>query len=694
MKNTLLLLVLLWSGATFAQIEDPVKWSFSSTQTGENEFEVTFHAKIDAGWHLYSQFIPDGGPIPTSFNFESPEGYKLSGKAREVGKRVEEFDKTFEMDLAYFANSASFVQKLVTSKSPVKAQGYLEYMVCNDERCLPPTQIEFSFDLKAEKAIQGAQPAAPAETPEKGGEEPDGSEQEDPSPAPLQSDAGSGPRDESSLRLTTVDIENPVAACVAGDDGLRNAGGNLFTIFLLGFIGGLLALLTPCVFPMVPLTVSFFTKRSTDRRKGFSNGATYGFFILLIYLLLSLPFHLLDSIDPEILNTISTNVWLNVFFFVIFVVFAFSFFGFFEITLPSSLVNKTDKAASVGGLVGIFFMALTLALVSFSCTGPILGSLLAGALSGTGGATQLSVGFVGFGFALALPFALFAAFPAWLNSLPRSGSWLNTVKVTLGFIELALAIKFLSNADLVAHWGLLKRELFIGLWIVVGIGLAAYLLGFLRFPHEPKLEKLPRARLVTGIATVAFVLYLIPGLTNTPWANLKLLSGFPPPMFYSYYEKASNCPLDLPCFKDYEEGVAYAQKVNKPIMLDFTGWACVNCRKMEENVWVKPEIYQRLNNDYVLISLYVDDRKELPAGQQKTVTTASGQSKRIRTVGNMWATFQSENFNNNSQPYYVLLSPDEQLLTHPVGYTPETAEYRAFLDCGLSAYRQLAGSGK
>ena len=387
-------------------------------------------------------------------------------------------------------------------------------------------------------------------------------------------------------------------------------------LFILGFLGGLLALLTPCVFPMIPLTVSYFTKQAQNRKKGIAQAIIYGLFIIAIYLLLSVPFHFLDSLDPEILNSISTNVWLNVGFFVIFLFFAFSFFGYYEITLPQSWGNKMDSASNIGGLVGIFFMAVTLSSVSFSCTGPILGSLLAGSLTADGGAMQLTMGMAGFGTALALPFALFALFPGWLQSLPKSGGWMGTVKVVLGFLELALALKFLSNADLVSHWGFLKRELFLGIWIILFSGLGLYFLGKLRFPHDAPIKNLSVSRKIFGLITFIFVAYLALGLTQTKYANLKLLSGFPPPMFYSYSAQKSDCPLGLNCFKDFEKGLAYAQEHQKPILLDFTGWACVNCRKMEENVWSDPEVFQVINDNYVLISLYVDDRKPLPESEQ------------------------------------------------------------------------------
>ena len=458
----------------------------------------------------------------------------------------------------------------------------------------------------------------------------------------------------------------------------------LWTIFLLGFLGGLIALLTPCVFPMIPLTVSFFTKSAKNKQNGIANAVMYGAFIFLIYVLLSLPFHLLDSLDPEILNSISTNVTLNVIFFTIFMVFAFSFFGYYEITLPQSWSAKMDsKATSIGGMVGIFFMALTLAIVSFSCTGPILGSLLGGSLSSDGGAMQLTFGMGGFGLALALPFALFALFPNWLNSLPRSGGWLNTVKVVLGFIEVALAFKFLSNADLVEHWGLLKREIFIAIWIVCALGLALYLFGFIRFPHDgPKTKRIPKGNLLVGIMSIAFLLYLTPGLTNTKYANLKLLSGFPPPLFYSLYDKG----LEMESIRDFDEALELAKASGKPIMIDFTGWACVNCRKMEEQVWTIPEINKIISEKYVLVSLYVDDREELPEDQKFNFLKPTGGVKKIKTVGDKWATFQTVNFKNNSQPYYILLDTELNLLNKPVGYTPDTEVYRVWLETGLENF--------
>ncbi|RZL02575.1 MAG: DUF255 domain-containing protein, partial [Pedobacter sp.] len=410
----------------------------------------------------------------------------------------------------------------------------------------------------------------------------------------------------------------------------------------------------------IPLTVSFFTKKSNNRKQGIRNAFIYGFFIFLIYILLSLPFHFIGNVNPEIFNNISTNVYLNVAFFIVFIVFSLSFFGLFEITLPGAVGNSADSKAGVGSIAGIFFMALTLAIVSFSCTGPILGSLLAGSLSSDGGAMQLTSGMAGFGFALALPFALFAMFPNWLNALPKSGGWLTTVKVVLGFLEVALAFKFLSNADLVMHWGILKREVFIAIWIVVFALLTLYLFGIIRFKHDSPIKKLPKVRLILGLLTGAFTLYLVPGVTNTRWKNLSLISGFPPPLYYSIYPQKSDCILGLNCTKDYDQGLKMAKEQNKPMLIDFTGYACVNCRRMEENVWTQPDVYKLLQDKFIIVSLYVDDKKKLPVKEQFTYTTKDGLKKEISSVGDKWATFQTENFKNNSQPWYAVMNTKEE----------------------------------
>ncbi len=493
----------------------------------------------------------------------------------------------------------------------------------------------------------------------------------------------------SNQQIPLIKESNQIRPCesidVSATEPSKKSG---WQLFVLGFLGGLIALLTPCVFPMIPLTVSFFTKKSPTRKTGIRNATLYGFFILLIYLLLSMPFHFLDAVNPELLNNISTNVYLNVIFFVVFIVFALSFFGLFEITLPAALTTGSDSKAGTGNIIGIFFMSLTLAIVSFSCTGPILGSLLAGSLATNGGAWQLTIGMGGFGLALALPFALFALFPQWLQSLPKSGGWLQTVKVTLGFLEVALAFKFLSNADLVMHWGLLKREIFIGIWILTGIGMSLYLFGLLRFSKDTTPEKLSFGRKLFATLVALFTLYLIPGVTNTSYANLKFISGFPPPLYYSIYEKDSDCILGLECSKNYSTGLEMAKMANKPILLDFTGYACVNCRRMEENVWSDQEVNDFLRDNFVVISLYVDDKKNLPAIEQFTYTLPDGSKKQIKTVGDLWTTMETINFANNAQPLYVIIDPKERIVARPVGYTPDKKAYLQWLKCGRKQFDQ------
>lgn len=629
----------------------PVTWH--ATFLTERD-QVVFTAHIDNGWYIYDQVIEgDDGPVPTELYFNG-EKQVLPIESTKV---VEEYDAFFDILLTKFKKEVTLTYDV--PDTPEIIEGEIIYMACDTSHCLPPTTVQFIID-PAQKAVTI-----------------------DSNDIHLTSMAlGS-----DGYPVPPVDLANPLGQC--GDVEIANvARKSLLNIFFLGFIGGLLALLTPCVFPMIPLTVSFFTKSSSNRKTGVRQAFLYGFFILLVYLLMSVPFHLLDTVNPGILNDISTNVGLNIFFFLIFVFFAFSFFGFYEITLPSRWTNRVSNAESVGGIVGIFFMALTLALVSFSCTGPILGSLLAGALSSEGGAMQLTAGMSGFGVALALPFALFAAFPTMLSALPKSGGWLNTVKVVLGFLELALAFKFLSNADLVKRWGLLKIEPFLLIWIVIFIGLSVYLFGKWKFPHDSPIKKLSPLRMLSGLASLAFAIYLMSGFfvdqDKGTFRSLTLLSGLAPPAGYSWIHP-KKCPNNLDCFKDLSEGVAYAKKVDKPIMIDFTGHACVNCRKMEEHVWPKEGVNERLQNDFVLISLYVDEKIELPEEEQ---------TDRVRNYGQKWANFQTQYFNNNSQPFYVLISPEGQLLNNPVGYTPDVEEYAAFLECGLTAYREVKGQGQ
>lgn len=653
MKHFLIVLVAFLSFSTiFSQIE-PVKWTIETEKLSETEYNLVYTANIEDKWHLYSQNLPEGGAIPTEFFYNEDQlnkDFKLVGKAVE-SESITKYDKVFEMDLTFFDNYATFTQKVELLNPELdKIESEISYQACDDEKCIFESEIVTFFLGDADGA-------------------------------------SSTTIDERSKTLSYKLNINVTGWDKYQVEEVKEK--THFSIFILGFLGGLIALLTPCVFPMIPLTVSFFTKSADKAKKGMRDSILYGFFIFLIYVLLSLPFHLLDSLDPEILNNISTNVPLNILFFVIFIVFAISFFGYFELTLPQSWSNALDsKANKIGGWIGVFFMALTLAIVSFSCTGPILGTLLGSSLSTDGGAMQLTMGMSGFGLALALPFSLFAMFPKWLNSLPKSGGWLNTVKVVLGFLELALALKFLSNADLVEHWGLLKREVFIGLWILIGLGLFLYLIGKIKFPHDGPLKQINFSRGAFAFLVLAFVIYLIPGVMKNPIWNHNALSGFPPPTPYSIYERDSECPLGLNCYKDFDEGVAAAKAQNKPIMLDFTGWACVNCRKMEEQVWSKDKVYNTLSEDFVIISLYVDDRKELPKEAQFQYLKPNGSIKNIKSIGDKWATFQTINFQNNSQPYYVLLNHDMELLNHPAAYVPNEDEYYDWLQVGLENFNK------
>jgi len=648
-------------GAAAAAEDEPVKWSLTTEKVKDGLWRFRFTAEVEDGWAIYSQESFGDGPIPTSFVLDSLAPARFLGPAKEESADVHEgMDDMFGIKVRKFKHRVTFVQEVAVTDVAKDISGVVNYMTCDDSKCIfPDPPPPFSVNLATGAIRIGAVTVAP------GGE--------------------------CKYKLATVDLGAPVVKSTTEVGEVKEAS-SLWKILFLGFLGGLVALLTPCVFPMIPLTVSFFTKGSQDRRKGLINATLYGLFIFLVYVLLSIPFHVMDSINPDILNDISTNVWLNIAFFVIFLFFAFSFFGYYEITMPEGLTNRVSSAEGVGGLVGIFFMALTLALVSFSCTGPILGSLLAGALTSDGGAMQLTAGMSGFGLALALPFALFAAFPGWMNSLPRSGGWLNTVKVVLGFLELALAFKFLSNADMVRHWGLLKIEPFLVIWILVALAMAMYLFGFIRFPHDTPGEKPSKVRLVLGALSFAAALYLASGFRydeqKQSFTPLTLLSGLAPPVGYSWiYPK--HCPNNLDCFKDLAQGMAYAREKNKPVMIDFTGHACVNCRKMEEHVWPLPEIDRYLREEFVLISLYVDEKLELPAEEQITVQSKATGSRKLMRTGDKWQHFQTEYFNNNSQPYYVLLTPDGKLLNSPVGYTPNAAEYAAFLECGLQAWKGM-----
>ncbi len=644
---TAFIIVLFPSIGLQAQDSSHISWTATAVKTAPGKFDVTLKGQVKTGWHLYAK--PDAT-------------VGLAGVVVKV------------QDESVNADTISFVSALEDYKDPI-------FENSNQKVARENVEIKMAINVGAQ-VPDAVKLQVTYDVAQKDNFIPE--EQS----ISVRLEGGVAVKVDDKIIIPSINLDRPANETIIVSSGSNDAKSKgLGGIFVLGFLGGLVALLTPCVFPMIPLTVSFFTKKATSRKGGIRNAFLYGFFIFLIYVLLSLPFHFIGNINPELFNNISTNVYLNVGFFIVFIVFALSFFGLFEITLPGAVGNTADSKAGVGSIAGIFFMALTLAIVSFSCTGPILGSLLAGSLSSDGGAMQLTSGMAGFGLALALPFALFAMFPNWLNALPKSGGWLTTVKVVLGFLEVALAFKFLSNADLVMHWGILKREIFIGIWVIVFALLSLYLFGLIRFKHDSPIRKLPKVRLLLGILTSAFTIYLIPGVTNNPkWNNLSLISGFPPPLYYSIYQQESDCILSLNCTRDYNEGLKLAREQNKPMLIDFTGYACVNCRRMEENVWTKPDVYQLLHEKFIIVSLYVDDKKKLPANQQFTYTTKDGLTKEIKTVGDKWATFQTENFKNNSQPWYAVMNTNEELMTHPVGYVPDSKEYLKWLQAGYDAF--------
>ncbi len=632
MKRILTLIAVVFTTLLFAQPQ-PVKWS-TSYEVQDQYIKVIVHADIEEGWHLYSQNLEDGGPIPTSFYLDTSSAFAPLGSWSEGEPHVE-FDPNFDMDLAFFSESADFTILLEPNEADFTVKGELEFMVCNDEMCLPPTYVDFKT------AVVDA-----------------------PLPSPW--------------------------------DGLG-------TTFWLGFLGGFAALIMPCIFPMIPLTVSFFTKQSKTRSEGIFKAAVYGLSIIVIYVGLGLAVSLIFGADS--LNKMATNPWFNLAFFALFVVFAASFFGAFEITLPSSWVNKADDASNKGGFLGIFFMGFTLSLVSFSCTGPIIGSLLVEAAS-KGSLLGPAVGMFGFALALAIPFTLFAAFPSWLNSLPSSGGWLNTVKVTLGFLELAFALKFLSTADLVWQAHMLERELFIAIWVAIAFMTAFYLLGAFRMPLDSPVQTISVSRMGFAMVFMIMAFYMLPGIFGAP---VKLIAGFPPPEHYAESKNGAyaqpmiqvvgegneaaahsaatgeHCPNDLPCFNDYEAGLAYAKEVGKPIMLDFTGWGCVNCRKMEENVWKDERVHQRIRDNVVLISLYVDERTNLPKDEQY-VSEVTG--RKIKNIGNKWSEFQEVNFQEVSQPLYVILGHDDLTpLVEKNAYNLDVDAYIDWLDRGVAAFK-------
>ncbi|SHE98521.1 thiol:disulfide interchange protein DsbD [Bacteroides luti] len=587
------------------------------------------------------------------------ENAEVTGNVMEVGKKVETFSEAFGVQIVYYSDSVRFVQKfgLKDPNGNKKISSEITFQVCNDRICLAPNTLEFEQEIGS------------TTLPEK----------------QLIENKAASNSSGNSLKVASLDFKKPLVNC--GTEQVKEDSGNGL-VFILGFLGGLIALLTPCVFPMIPLTVSFFIKGAANRAKGKRNAILYGVFILLIFVALSIPFYILDGISGNVFNNISTNIWLNLFFFAIFLFFALSFFGYYEITLPNWIANKSVKAEEAGGLVGIFFMALTLVIVSFSCTGPILGSLLGGVASSAKNVpVLLTFALAGFGLAWAIVFGLLALFPQALQSLPKSGGWMNTVKVVLGFIEVALALKFLSKADLVSKTFLLKREIFIGLWILVTVGLVLYLFGRIRFPHDDKKPKISISRKILGVVGIGFVMYLIPGLLPSEKPRLTTLSGILPPMNVSLYKNEKDGILGLKPAHDYFKAIELAKKEGKPVLIDFTGYGCENCRKMEEFVWSQSDVLPILQNDVVLASLYVDDREELPQKEQASIDLGYGQKKKIKTIGDKWSLFQQINFNNNSQPHYVLVTPDEKVINTPVSGYMSKDEFKKFLECGIRYWK-------
>ena len=619
------LIVSFLAFAAYAQIQEPVKFKTELKNVSATEVEIVFTASIEQGWHVYSTDLGDGGPISATFNTDKLAGAQLDGKLRPVGKEIASFDKLFEMDVRYFEHTAQFVQKLKLTGGDYQVTGYLEYGACNDENCLPPTQVEFSFSGKAEGASASVQVETPAE-------------QADTAAAPTVIGGADGP---TSVVVSDNDLWSPVIneLNALGETTSQEDMSWLY-IFITGFVGGLLALFTPCVWPIIPMTVSFFLKRSKDKKKGIRDAWTYGASIVVIYVTLGLAITAIFGANA--LNALSTNAIFNIFFCLMLVVFAASFFGAFEITLPSKWSNAVDsKAEATTGLLSIFLMAFTLSLVSFSCTGPIIGFLLV-QVSTTGNVIAPAVGMLGFAIALALPFTLFALFPSWLKSMPKSGGWMNVIKVTLGFLELAFALKFLSVADLAYGWRILDRETFLALWIVLFALLGFYLLGKIKFPHDDDDTKVSVPRFFLALASLAFAVYMVPGLWGAP---LKAVSAFAPPMQtqdFNLYNNEVHAKFD-----DYDAGMKYAREHGKPVMLDFTGYGCVNCRKMELAVWTDMKVADLINNDYVLITLYVDNKTRLP---EPVKVMENGTERTLRTVGDKWSYLQRVKFGANAQP--------------------------------------------
>lgn len=671
MKNKILFALLFLVNSIYSQILDPVKWKTTIEKKSETEFVLVFDATIEKDWHFYSQYTPEGGAIATEFKFaDSKNNYELQGKPEE-SKYKKTFNDIFGVDEYYFANTAQFKQNIkVLNPNLKEIKVNVDYQTCK-QQCINDNK-SFTFKLPALNIPVEKNSVQAEESPE-----------------------NKDTLKEFNLEKVNIKTENVI-------ENKKEEKQSKWVLFLATLLAGVLVTFTPCVFPMIPMTVSYFLKQSAkgDRKKGKLNAFMYGFFIILIYVLISLPFHIFEGISENVFYEISTNPYLNIFFFIVFAIFAMSFLGAFEIQLPSSLANKVDGASNKGGLIGIFFMALTLIIVSFSCTGPALGLVIGGALSTDGGATLLTIAMFGFGLGLAFPFVIFALFPSMMGNLPKSGGWLNTVKVVFGFIELALAFKFLSMADLVMDWHILEREIFISVWIAIFGTLALYLFGKLSLPNDSPISNISVGRLLLGLTSLTFAIYLIPGLWGAP---LNIISGFPPPLSYSESPKgigvnqksSSNNENnltphskmgvhDIITFHNYKDGLEYAKKVNKPIFIDFTGITCVNCRRMEELVWAKPEILSILKNDVVVISLYVDDRKPLP--ENEIYTSKSGEL--ITTFGKKWSDFSITKYKANVQPFYILIDLEENNLNKPVGYTPNVDEYKNWLNDGISKFKK------
>ena len=688
-KNWLVLIIVFFFQGISAQIKDPVKFKYNINPLPNGVYEAVLTATIEKNWHIYSKDLPPDSGIPTEMKLSSKEGIQLIGGVVEVGKKHDEFSEAFGAQIVYFSDLVLFKQKfkLKNPAKPATVAAEITYQTCNDRVCLAPNTLEFEQKIAATATENTVtETKVETETPIENAVAKDSVTEITATETAVASPTSTVAPEQKGLKVSSIDFQNPLTDC--GMEKQEN-NENFWTYLLLGFFGGLIALLTPCVFPMIPLTVSFFTKGSKDKAKGKRDAFIYGFFILLIFVLLSVPFHIIDGIAGNIFNQISTSVWLNVTFFLIFIFFAGSFFGYYDITLPSSIANKSSKAEDAGGLIGIFFMALTLVIVSFSCTGPILGSLLGSAVTGSADVPMLlTFALAGFGLSWAIVFGLLALFPQALQSLPKSGGWMNTVKVVLGFIELGLALKFLSKADLVSKTFFLKRELFIVLWILITIGLVLYLFGKIKFPHDDKNQKISLTRKIFGLLGIGFIVYLIQGLIPAERPKLQMLSGILPPINVSYLHKEEDGILGMHPEHDYFKAIELAKKENKPILIDFTGYGCENCRKMEEFVWSEPDILPILQNDVVLASLYVDDKEELPENEQTKIDMGNGQMKKIKTIGDKWSMFQQVNFNNNSQPHYVLVSPDGKVINTPVsGYMPKE-DFKNFLNCGIEFFKK------